>query len=120
MSIDPEEWLAVEKSMEQINHIIMQEDTTETPTEQQPHLLMISSHATKGTTSAATFSLLVHIGGRKAVALVDSGSTNSFIDYTFVSKTNCNIISTSNLSVKVVVGGTLDTCVVTEPTQYCI
>jgi hypothetical protein len=81
---------------------------------------MISSHVVKGATSAATFSLLVQIGGRKEVALVNNGSTDSFIDYTFVSKTSCNVISMSNLSVKVVAGGTLDTCVVTAPTQYSI
>jgi hypothetical protein len=65
---------------------------------------MISSHAVNGTRSAATFSLLVHMGGRKAVALVDSGSTYSFIDCTIVSRTNCNIISTANLSVSVAGG----------------
>jgi hypothetical protein len=33
---------------------------------------MISSHVVKGATSAATFSLLVQIGGRKEVALVNN------------------------------------------------
>jgi hypothetical protein len=40
---------------------------------------MISANVVNGTASAATFSLLITIGGRKGVALIDSGSTDSFI-----------------------------------------
>jgi hypothetical protein len=77
---------------------------------------MISAHATKGTTSTATFSLLVHMGGRRGVALVDSGSTDSFLDYTFASKTNCAMIFCNSLKMNVAGGGHLDTCAITSLT----
>jgi hypothetical protein len=43
-------------------------------------LMHLSVHATAGTASIATFSLLLVIGGQQAVALVDSGSSHTFMD----------------------------------------
>jgi hypothetical protein len=63
---------------------------------------------------------LVLIGGKQGVALVDSGSTDSFIDYTFASKIRCAIVSTAPLKVKVAGGGYLDTSATTTPTPYII
>jgi hypothetical protein len=83
MAIDPEEWLAAEQSMEQENHILLQAETTKQEIPQQPQLLMISSNAIEGTSSVATFVMLVIIGGRRGTALVDSGNTNTFMDYSY-------------------------------------
>jgi uncharacterized membrane protein YjjP (DUF1212 family) len=60
---------------------------------------MISSYATHGTSSTTTFDIIVSIGGKRGLALVDSGSTNTFIDYTFASKICCNIVSTTSKQV---------------------
>lgn len=46
----------------------------------------LSAHAAEGTTSIATFSLLITIGGHQTVALVDSGSSHTFMDYNLLSK----------------------------------
>ena len=43
-------------------------------------LMHLSVHATAGTASIATFSWLLVIGGQQAVALVDSGSSHTFMD----------------------------------------
>jgi hypothetical protein len=95
----------------------------EDPTPEQPpppQLLMISSHVVNGTFSAAIFSLILFIGGKRGLALVDSGSTDTFLDYTFARKLNCNIASTHPKRVKVARGGYLDTNVVISPTSYVI
>jgi hypothetical protein len=77
--------------MDEENHILLQTEVTEPSTDQQPQLLLISSQAVNGTSSVTTLSLLVFIGGRKGVALVDSGSTHTFMDYSFATNT-CYII----------------------------
>jgi hypothetical protein len=81
---------------------------------------MISTHAAKGISPPATFSILVSIGGRKAIALIDSGSTNTFMDYTFASTTSCTISSTCATRAKVAGGGHLDSCATITDTSYCI
>jgi hypothetical protein len=62
---------------------------------------MISALAVQGTSSTGTFSLIVSIGGKKGIALVDSGSTDTFMDYFFASKLHCDIISTDSRKVRV-------------------
>jgi hypothetical protein len=89
-------------------------------TPEQPQLLMISSHAANGSALVATFSLKISIGGTRGIALVDSGSTDTFIDYTFASKTNCKITSTTSKAVKVVGGGQLNTSAMITSTPYSI
>jgi hypothetical protein len=120
MSMDLENWLAVEQVMEEENQVLLQQDSPESEAAQTPQLLMISLHATQGTSSTATFSLIVIIGGKKGIALVDSGSTDTFIDYTFASKTHCSIISTKAKRVKVASGGYLDSNAITAQTTYFI
>jgi hypothetical protein len=81
---------------------------------------MISSHAVNGTSAPATFSVIVLFGGKSGQALIDSGSIDSFMDYTFASKCACDIISTIYTKVRVAGGGQLDSNVVTASTQYFI
>jgi hypothetical protein len=51
---------------------------------------------------------------------VDSGSTNTFLYYTFASKINCDIVSTASRRFKVAGGGHLDSCAITKSTSYFI
>jgi hypothetical protein len=120
MVVDPENWLAMEQVMEEENHSLLQTEITDTGQQDTPQLLFISSHAAQGSCSAATFSLLVTIGGRKGIALVDSGSTDTFMNYSFASRINCNIISTTSRRVKVIGGGFLDSDAIISPTTYLI
>jgi hypothetical protein len=92
MVVEPEDWLVIEQMMENENHSLLQAEVTETEPK-QPQLLLISSHAANGTLAAATFSVRLSIGGKKGVALVNSGSTDTFMDYTFANKLNCAIHS---------------------------
>jgi hypothetical protein len=64
--------------------------------------------------------LILTIGGKKGIALVDSGSTDTFADYTFASTTNYPISSTSAKLVKVAGGGHLDSIAVIQKTPYVI
>jgi hypothetical protein len=64
--------------------------------------------------------LIVSIGGKKDIALVDSGSTDSFMDYLFASKLNYELITTTSQRVKVVVGGYLDSSAMITDTPYII
>ena len=49
----------------------------------------ISANATKGTTGPNTFSLILEIAGRKATALFDSGSSDTFMSTEFAIKSDC-------------------------------
>jgi hypothetical protein len=88
--------------------------------QQQPQLLMISSHAAQGPSSATTFSVFVSIGGRRGISLIDSGSTNTFMDYTFASKINCSIAATSSQRVKIARGGHLNSSAMIDVIPYFI
>jgi hypothetical protein len=74
MAVAPEDWLAMESK----NHVMLQDKPTEPNNQETPQLLMIFNHATQGTSSLATFSLTISIGGKKDIALVDSGSTYTY------------------------------------------
>jgi hypothetical protein len=120
MAVEPDDWLLMEQMMENKNHSLLQAQVTEIDPK-PPQLLLISSHAAKGTSSASTFSAILLIGGKKGVALVDNGSTDTFMDYTFASKLNCAIHSA--LPPKVAVargGGYLDTSATIATIAYSI
>jgi hypothetical protein len=70
-------------------------------------LMHISIHATTGTASTATFSLLVNIGGYQAVALVDSGSSHTFMDYGFAIKSNFTLKPVPTKKIAIASGGHL-------------
>lgn len=66
-------------------------------------LMCISQNALQGTTRPDTFSVMILINGRRAVGLVDSGSTGTFMDQEFALKSKCPIHQT--LAKKIVVAG---------------
>jgi len=55
----------------------------------QPELMQLSTHAVEGMAGLATFCLLLQIGNYQAVALVDSGSSHTFMNYKFAIASNC-------------------------------
>jgi hypothetical protein len=81
---------------------------------------LISSHAGNDTSSAAAFSLVVTIRGKRGVALVDSGSTYIFMDYSFASQLNCPITNIIPKGVRVVGGGSLDTNAIMTDVSYTV
>jgi hypothetical protein len=120
MAVELDDWLAIEQAMEEENHSLLQTEVTEVEKQQPPQLLMLSTHAAKGTTSSATFSVVLIMGGKRGPTLIDSSSTDSFLDYTFASKCNCDIISSASRKVKVAGGGYLESSAETVQTPYFI
>jgi hypothetical protein len=118
MAIDPENWLAVEQVMEDENHVLLQAETTDSEQQTQPQLLVISSHVANGTSLAATFSLVVTIAGRRGVALVDNGSTDTFMDYFFAGQLNYHIANTVATKVIMAGGDSLNTSAIMTDVCY--
>lgn len=75
--------------------------------EQTKQAMYISCHAAEGTTGPGTFSLLLMIDGKQAVALVDSGSSDTFMSNTFAVKSNCHQKAMSPKKVTVAGGAQL-------------
>ena len=73
----------------------------------ESQLLHMSLNAAQGTPDELTISLLVNINGHKAVALVDSGSSCSFMTYNLAVQTNQNMMDIPNMKVTAADGGTL-------------
>lgn len=92
------------------------EETKEVPENEQ--LLVISSNAMRGISGPATFSLKTVLGGKQEMMLVDSGSTNSFMDYEFAIKSDCKLVYQLSKKVTVAGGGELCTDARTEKVSY--
>jgi hypothetical protein len=63
--------------------------------------------ALSGKSSGDTIAVVINIGGKRGLALVDTGSTNTFIDLNFALKTNGEILNNMAKTVKVAGGGSL-------------
>lgn len=101
-------------------NVLTGEDPTEQPKEQeeleeheileQPqteeHCMTISAQAMQSD-NVNTISILVNIGGKQGIALVDSGSNSTFISLKFALQTSCTILKDSTRAVTVAGGGTL-------------
>jgi hypothetical protein len=120
MAIDLDNWLAMKKVMEEENHVLMLLEKTPNEQQQIPQLLMLSAHVAKGSSSAATFSVLALIRGKRGITLVGSGSTDTFMDHAFASTLNCSIHSTNSRKVKVARGGYLNTNALISSMPYAI
>jgi hypothetical protein len=79
----------------------------EQPTEQPQQLMHISAHAISGKSTGDTIAVVICIGGKRGLALVDTGSTNTFMDVHFALKTKCEILNNPTKTVKVAGGGAL-------------
>jgi hypothetical protein len=71
------------------------------------NLMHITAAAYTGSPGASTISLLLSISGQTAIALADTGSTNTFLDYNFAVKHNIAIQPAPSCTVTVAGGGTL-------------
>ena len=102
---------AISQDTAEIIYITEEEDVSEeeqeTPTES---VLQISMHAVMGINIPKhTFTLSVQIGNQVAIALVDSGSTATFMTPEFAAKANCKLTASPPLKVIVADGGLLYT-----------
>jgi hypothetical protein len=89
----------------QLSQIHLEQNMQDQAADQQ--LMHISIQIVTGTKSANTITVIVAIGGKTGIALVDSGSTNTFIDVHFALKTNCVVLNNSTTTVHVAGGGAL-------------
>jgi hypothetical protein len=78
-------------------------DSNTAQTSEDNKLMQISVQAVRGHPANNTFTLPVLIAGKIAIALVDTGSTHTFMDLKFSTKIKCT--TTSNTVEKVVVAG---------------
>lgn len=85
---------------------------------EEGQLMQISTHAVQGTCGANTFSLITQVNGRRAVALVDSGSTNTFMNYDYAVRSNCAIEEAKERKIMVAGGGMLVSNVKTGQIAY--
>uniref|UniRef100_A0A453T4P9 Retrotransposon gag domain-containing protein n=1 Tax=Aegilops tauschii subsp. strangulata TaxID=200361 RepID=A0A453T4P9_AEGTS len=87
-----------------------QEELEEQDIEEQPqteeHCMTISAQAMQSD-NVNTISILVQIGGKQGIALVDSGSNSTFISLKFALTTSCTILKDTTRAVTVAGGGTL-------------
>jgi hypothetical protein len=91
------------------------------PAEEGAEVLMnISSAAYKGCPSDSTISLALPIGHTTAIAMADTGSTNTFMDKAFALKHNIGITSTTQRTVKVAGGGVLQSDAVAYNCPFAI
>lgn len=88
--------------------------------EEEGQLMQISTQAAQGMCGSNTFSLIAHVKGRRAVALVDSGSTNSFMNYDFAIKSGCEILEAGNRRILVAGGGMISSSTKTEQLSYTV
>uniref|UniRef100_A0A0A9HU01 Aspartic peptidase DDI1-type domain-containing protein n=1 Tax=Arundo donax TaxID=35708 RepID=A0A0A9HU01_ARUDO len=70
---------------------------------QDEYLMHISEEDVKGITTKRTFTMPIKLGGKTGVALVDSGSSNTFVDLKFATKGSCTVVT--NFLQKVTVAG---------------
>jgi hypothetical protein len=78
-------------------------------------------HALSGTTSNSnTFPLFIHINNTKILALIDSGSTITFLDPSPMARAKLQVTNHAPVKVTVVNGGTLWTQAVCADVTYTI
>lgn len=82
------------------------EEEQEDNTPAQEKCMRISAQA-MDPDSVNTISILIQVGGKQAVALVDSGSNSTFMNLSFALKTSCTILKDKSRSVAVAGGGKL-------------
>lgn len=80
------------------------------------YLMHISAHAVSGLVTAGTFSVKVTVGGQTGIALIDTGSSSTFIDLSFAA--TCHIQKTN--SAKIAGGGQLTSGAIIADTAFSI
>lgn len=86
----------------------------------KPELMQLSAHALEGTAGPATFSLLLQIANYKAVALVDSGSSHTFMNYKFAIASNLHLKPTNARKIAIAGGGHLTSTATVPNLEYSV
>jgi hypothetical protein len=84
---------------------MQQEQSDDTNPPQEHQCMHISLNALNDNINS--ISILVNIGGKLARALVDTGSSSTFMDLQFALQTSCKILQDETRAVKVAGGGVL-------------
>ena len=84
------------------------------------YLMHISAHAVSGLVTAGTFSVKVTVGGQTGIALIDTGSSSTFIDLSFAVKTTCHIQKKNSAKIAVAGGGQLTSGAIIADTAFSI
>jgi hypothetical protein len=90
------------------------------PPPQGDDLIQISATAYTSSPSDSTISPLLAIQGQSVVALADTRSTNTFLDYKFAVKHNIPMVSASARTVIVAGGGTLSSTAIAPNCTFTI
>jgi hypothetical protein len=83
-------------------------------------LMNISSAAYNGCPSDSAISLILQINKAQAIALADTGSTNTFMDLAFAQAHNIPLTKVKQRTVKVAGGGTLSSTAIAYNCSFCI
>lgn len=107
--VEKEEPEEEEKTVEDVTEEGQQAEgmAAQQPEEAKEELLSISLNAIEGTSRPDTFSVILKFNGKKAVGLIDSGSTSTFMDNEFAIRNQCPLIHTKTKRVVVAGGGEL-------------
>jgi hypothetical protein len=87
---------------------------------EQSDFMQISLQAARGNSSSNTFTVVINIGGKQGLALLDTGSTHTFMDAQFFTKIQCTTMHNALETVKVAGGGTLQTGAHIQAIDYTI
>ncbi|XP_015688048.1 uncharacterized protein LOC107303452 [Oryza brachyantha] len=88
--------------------------------QEKEELMLISHTAIYGTSRPDTFAVLINIQGKRAVGLVDSGSTGTFMDHDFAHKSGCKMVPSAAKKVTIAGGGELLSDLQVPETNYTI
>ena len=96
------------ESMEQevLEEEVLQQEQEEIP-EEGDQAMFITAHALGQQIAIPTPTVVVHINGKRATALLDSGSSASFISQEFAVKANCHLLPVKPGLIAVAGGGKL-------------
>jgi hypothetical protein len=83
------------------------------------YLMHISAHAVSGQVTAGTFSVKVTVGGQTGIALIDTGSSSTFIDLYLAVTTTCHIQKKKSAKIAVAGGGQLTSGAIIADTAFC-
>lgn len=93
-----------EMNLESEDNLLQEQDDK---TEEQEQVMFISAFATGQQIAVKTPTVVIHINGKRAVALLDSGSSCSFINQEFAVKANCQLIPVKPRTIAVAGGSKL-------------
>uniref|UniRef100_A0A453NRI9 Reverse transcriptase n=1 Tax=Aegilops tauschii subsp. strangulata TaxID=200361 RepID=A0A453NRI9_AEGTS len=85
----------------------IQQQEQQENTEEEEQAMFISAHAIGHQLAVPTPTAIIYINGKRAVALLDSGSTSSFINQDFAVKANCQLLPVKGRTIAVAGGGKL-------------